>query len=215
MRNEDWEPIYSEILKDMGYDRASDETSARVLKALMLNADLITEDELGIKDTVSVFGAADSLMDDIGKKEPEGTLISAGSATSVLMSIGLVPDILVTDLDGDIEPQITASGMGAITLIHAHGDNTDLIMRYAKEFTGKVMLTTQSRPDLVLCNFGGFTDGDRAVCLARHMGAKRIFLYGFDFDVPSFKDGSDPEVKMRKLRWAERIIGNSSDIVRL
>ena len=36
MRNEDWEPIYSEILEDMGYDRASDETSARVLKALML-----------------------------------------------------------------------------------------------------------------------------------------------------------------------------------
>jgi len=215
MRNEDWEPVYSEILKDMGYDRTSDETSARVLKALMLNADMITEDELGIKDTVSVFGAADCLMDDIAKKEPEGTLISAGSATSTLMSMGLVPDIVVTDLDGDIEPQIAASGMGAITLIHAHGDNTDLIMKYAKEFTGKVMLTTQSKPDLVLCNFGGFTDGDRAVCLARHMGAKKIFLYGFDFEKPSFKDGSDPEVKMRKLKWAERIIGSSSDIIRL
>ena len=215
MRNEDWEPIYSEILEDMGYDRASDETSARVLKALMLNADLITEDELGIKETVSVFGAADRLMDDIAKEEPEGTLISAGSATSTLMSMGLVPDIVVTDLDGDIEPQIAASGMGAITLIHAHGDNTDLIMRYAKEFTGKVMLTTQSKPDLVLCNFGGFTDGDRAVCLARHMGAKRIVLYGFDFEKPSFKDGSIPEVKMKKLRWAKRIIGSSKDIVRI
>ena len=38
MRNEDWEPVYSEILADMGYDRASDENSARVLKALMVNA---------------------------------------------------------------------------------------------------------------------------------------------------------------------------------
>ena len=215
MRNEDWEPIYSEILEDMGYDRASDEMSARVLRSLMLNADLITEDELGIGDTVSIFGAADCLMDDISKKEPEGTLISAGSATSVLMSMGLVPDIVVTDLDGDIGPQISASGMGAVTIIHAHGDNIDLIREYAKEFTGKVMITTQSKPDLVLCNFGGFTDGDRAVCLARHMGAKRIYLYGFDFANPSYKDGSDPEIKKRKLRWAERIIGSSSDIIRL
>ena len=47
------------------------------------------------------------------------------------------------------------------------------------------------------------------------MGAKRIVLYGFDFEKPSFKDGSIPEVKMKKLRWAERIIGSSKDIVRI
>ena len=213
MRNEDWEPIYSEILKDMGYDRASDENSAKVLRTLMLNADLITEDEVDVKDTVSIFGAADSLSSDIERKRPEGTLISAGSATSVVMSKGILPDIVVTDLDGDIDSQIEASREGAVTLIHAHGDNIDLIMRYAKEFTGKVILTTQSRPDMVLCNFGGFTDGDRAVCFARHMGAKRILLYGFDFDNPSDKDGSDPAVKMKKLSWAKRIIGDSPDIV--
>ena len=213
MRNEDWEPIYSEILKDMGYDRASDENSAKVLRTLMLNADLITEDEVDVRDTVSIFGAADSLSSYIERRGPEGTLISAGSATSVVMSKGILPDIVVTDLDGDIDSQIEASRKGAVTLIHAHGDNIDLIMRYAKEFTGKVILTTQSRPDMVLCNFGGFTDGDRAVCFARHMGAKRIVLYGFDFDNPSDKDGSDPEVKRKKLSWAKRIIGDSPDIV--
>ena len=215
MRNEDWEPIYSEILADMGYDRASDENSARVLKALMVNADLITEDELGIGDTVSVFGAADSLSDDIRKKAPEGTLISAGSATSAVMDAGIMPDIVVTDLDGDVGRQIEANRAGAIAVLHAHGDNIDLIMRYAKEFTGKVMITTQSKPDNVICNFGGFTDGDRAVCLARYMGAKRIILYGFDFDNPSQKDGSDPQIKKKKLSWAKRIIGDSPDIVRI
>lgn len=215
MRNEDWEPIYREILSDMGYDRASDENSAKVLRTLMLNADLITEDEVPVGDTVSVFGAAESLMSDIAKVRPEGTLISAGSATSTLMSLGIVPDIVVTDLDGDIDSQIEASRRGAVTLIHAHGDNIDLIMGYAKGFTGKVILTTQSKPDFVLCNFGGFTDGDRAVCFARHMGAKRILLYGFDFDNPSSKDGSDTAVKKKKLQWAKRIIGESSDIVRI
>ena len=215
MRNEDWEPIYREILSDMGYDRASDENSAKVLRTLMLNADLITEDEVPVGDTVSVFGAAESLMSDIAKVRPEGTLISAGSATSTLMSLGIVPDIVVTDLDGDIDSQIEASRRGAVTLIHAHGDNIDLIMGYAKGFTGKVILTTQSKPDFVLCNFGGFTDGDRAVCFARHMGAKRILLYGFDFNNPSSKDGSDTAVKKKKLQWAKRIIGESSDIVRI
>ena len=215
MRNEDWDPIYCEILKDMGYDRASDENAARVLKALMVNANLITDDELEIEDTVSIFGAADSLASDIEKRRPEGTLISAGSATSAVMSMGMTPDIVVTDLDGDIGPQIEASGNGAVTLIHAHGDNIDLIMRYSKEFTGKVILTTQSKPDMVLYNFGGFTDGDRAVCFARHMGARKIILYGFDFDNPSSKIGSDPAVKKKKLRWAKRIIGDSSDIIRI
>ena len=215
MRNEDWDPIYSEILKDFGYDRESDESSARVLKTLMVNADLITEDELGIKDTVSVFGAADCLSDDIRKRSPEGTMISAGSATSAVMKAGIIPDIVVTDLDGDIESQIEANRKGAVAVLHAHGDNTDLIMRYSKEFTGKVLLTTQSKPDFVICNFGGFTDGDRAVCLARHMGAGKILLYGFDFDNPSAKCGSDPETKKRKLSWARKIIGDSPDIIRI
>lgn len=217
MRNEDWEPIYSDILADMGYDRASDENSAKVLRTLMLNADLIMDDELEdlIGDTVSIFGAADSLRSDISKRGPEGTLISAGSATSEVMDMGIIPDIVVTDLDGDVGKQIEASKAGAITLIHAHGDNIDLIMRYAKEFTGKVILTTQSKPDLVLCNFGGFTDGDRAVCLARHFGARNIFLYGFDFDNPSVKEDSDPEIKRKKLSWAKRIIGDSPDIIRI
>ena len=215
MGNEDWDPVYCEILKDMGYDRASDENAARVLKALMVNANLITDDELPSGDVFSIFGAADSLPSDIAKRRPEGVLISAGSATSMVMSMGITPDIVVTDLDGDVTSQIDASKKGAVTLIHAHGDNIDLIMQYAKEFTGKVILTTQTRPDLVLYNFGGFTDGDRAVCLARHLGAKKIFLYGFDFDNPSSKDGSDPSVKKRKLQWAKRIIGDSDDIVRI
>ena len=216
MKPEEWEPIYSEILSDMGYDRRADETSARVLSALMPNADLLSDDDIAsmIGPEVSVFGAADSLLSDISKKQPSGTLISAGSATSAVMGAGILPDIVVTDLDGDIDAQIEASRKGSVTLIHAHGDNTDLIMRYAKEFTGRVMLTTQSRPDRALWNFGGFTDGDRAVCLARHFGAQCILLYGFDFLHPSDKDGSDPAVKARKLAWAERIIGTDR-IVRI
>lgn len=213
---EEWEPIYSSIISDMGYSRMSDEASARLLKSLMLNADIMMESDLRIGEEVSVFGGSDDLWDDISRKEPAGTLISAGSATETLVINGIIPDIVVTDLDGDIESQLQASEMGAVTLIHAHGDNSELIMTYAKEFKGKVILTTQSVPDRILCNFGGFTDGDRAVCLARHFGARRINLYGFDYEHPSSKDGSDPAVKLRKLAWAKRIIeSRTDDIVRI
>lgn len=192
----------------MGYDRSEDENSVRVLKAVTVNCDLQTEDilEETIVRHTSVFGAADSLLEDISRVPPQGTLVAAGSSILALEKAGIVPDILVTDLDGDIDAQLKASSLGAVAVIHAHGDNADLIQRYASRFKGPVILTTQSAPEITVCNFGGFTDGDRAVCLARHFGAKKIDLYGFDFDHPSNKVDSDADVKRRKLSWAKRII---------
>ena len=203
-----WEDIYKEILRDMGYDRSSDESSARLLKTLTQMSDLIDDDDVYdlMRGTVTIIGPAEPDLSGLDGK----TVIAAGSATEAVMK-ALVPDIVVTDLDGDIQSQIEASDRGAITFIHAHGDNSDLIMRYAKEFRGPIVLTTQATPDNVIRNYGGFTDGDRAVCIARHFGASEIELRGFDFEVPTVKDGSDPETKKRKLAWAKRIIMDGSD----
>jgi hypothetical protein len=178
-----------------------------VLKAVTVNLDLISDDDLGelIGPVSTVMGAAACLEDDIASKGIEGTSIVAGSASGRVLALGIVPDILVTDLDGDIAPQLEISSKGAVTLIHAHGDNMDLITRYAPEFEGPVVLTTQSEPSNTVYDFGGFTDGDRAVCMARHFGS-RVRLLGFDFANPYPKPGGDPAFKARKLRWAERII---------
>lgn len=210
MRLEDWEPIYERILSDFGYDRSQDESSARMLRALMVNADLMTDDELAslLHGRITIVGGADSASKELEGFVPDGTVISAGSAITAVMGAGIIPDIIVTDLDGDIDLQIEASKKGAVTLIHAHGDNADLIMRYAKEFTGKVVLTTQSRPDYLMRNYGGFTDGDRAYCMVRHFGFNDIRMIGFDYDRPSSKIGSDPSVKLKKLSWAKRIISS-------
>ena len=210
MQFSEWEPVYREIMTDLGIKRSSDEASARSLKMLTLNSDLADEDMLIriIGEEVIVAGGNVSEKDiDVLRGMHKGTaLISAGSATDILMSNGIVPDIMVTDLDGNVELQKKASSSGSLTMMHAHGDNDDLIRAHAKDFTGPVMITTQSTPDAVLFNFGGFTDGDRAVCAARHFGAKKIILFGFDFDVPAHKDGADIEMKKRKLRWAKKVI---------
>ena len=45
MRFSEWEPVYLDIIADMGYDRSDDEACVRVLKAVTLNSDLVTEDD--------------------------------------------------------------------------------------------------------------------------------------------------------------------------
>ena len=209
MRFSDWEPIYIKILEDFGFDRSEDEMNVRILKMVTVNSDLIDDDEFGecFGDEVTVFGNAPCLKSDIDSKGFAGTLVASGSSVGRLLDRGIRPDVVVTDLDGDIDSQIEASAKGAVTAIHAHGDNGDLIRMYAGSFKGRILLTTQSTPENTVYDFGGFTDGDRAVCMAVHFGAGRIHLRGFDYDDPMPKDGNDPSMKKRKLAWAERIIG--------
>ena len=212
----EWERTYLEIISDFGFDRESDESSARMLKAVTMNSDLEMDDVLNdlIGRTVTVIGNGPDMETSLKEENIHGTVICSGSAVERVMMSGIVPDIIVTDLDGPIAPQIKSNMMGSVTLLHAHGDNSHLVQRYASEFKGPVILTTQSIPDSIVLNYGGFTDGDRAVCLARHFGAKEIFLVGFDFEHPYLKDGADPEVKKRKLAWAKKIIFdmNSPDV---
>ncbi len=158
-------------------------------------------------EDVTVLGNGPNLEQELRQQAPAGTVITADGATSTLMhTLGRVPDIIVTDLDGDAVDQIAANAQGAIVVVLAHGDNEELVRRYAPWFTGPVTPTTQGRPFDGVYNFGGFTDGDRAVMLARHMGAIRIHLRGFDLENPRPKAGKDPAVKLRKLQIARDLI---------
>ncbi len=209
----DWEPVYLSICSDMGYDPLLDDMSARTLLAVLQNSDVRDDDSVAplVGRTATVLGASRGLEEDIASKGVEGTVIASGSAVGRALAAGVRPDIVVTDLDGDIQPQIDACNGGVLTVILAHGDNPDLVRTCAPLFRGPVVPATQGRPFGILRNYGGFTDGDRAVCLADEFGAEEIRLLGFDFEDPYPKEGRDPEVKKRKLAWARRII---SDVLR-
>jgi uncharacterized Rossmann fold enzyme len=208
MRFEDWEPVYMRILEEFGFSRIEDERSARWLEALLIGKDLCDEACIRrrIMEEVTICGDAPSLEANLTFFGVKGTIISADGATKVLVDAGIRPDVIVTDLDGDIESQIEANRHGALVVVHAHGDNIAAIERYVKHFNGLIAGTTQSKPTGSLFNFGGFTDGDRAVMLARHFGAKRIRLLGFDFKEPRQKDGKEQAIKSRKLEWARALI---------
>ena len=202
-----WEPFYDEILKDFGFSREKDEAVAVELDKL-LGGNRVPDSSLRklIRGKeVTVAGNGPNVAQEIGGAR--GVLLTADEATSVALEKGLLPAILVTDLDGTVSDQVKANVEGAIAVIHGHGDNGPAVRQWAPRFSGATMATTQSRPFGGLRNFGGFTDGDRAVFLADHFGAARIHLVGFDFEHPNAKD-LDRRTKQRKLDWAYILLGS-------
>ncbi len=204
---ETWQPFYEQILKDFGFSREKDEAVAAELDKI-LGGNRVPDSSLRkiIRGKeVTVAGNGPNLEEEIG--EARGVLLTADEATSVARGKGLVPAILVTDLDGDVADQVKANAEGTIAVIHGHGDNGPAVREWAPRFSGATVATTQSRPLGGLRNFGGFTDGDRAVFLADHFGAARIQLVGFDFERPNTKD-VDRRTKQRKLDWAYILLGS-------
>jgi len=204
----EWEPFYIQIQKDFGFSRAKDEESARLLSELVRGkkscGDACLREIIG--EEVTVCGHAPRLEKDLEGRKLRGTVIVADGATSILMERGIVPQLIVSDLDGEIAPQVRANSIGSVAVIHAHGDNMERLREFVPLFKGKVIASTQSRPFGNVRNYGGFTDGDRGVVLARHFGAKRILLLGFDFSAPREKAGKDINTKSRKLEWARKLV---------
>ncbi|KKH45293.1 6-hydroxymethylpterin diphosphokinase MptE-like protein [Methanosarcina sp. 1.H.A.2.2] len=203
-----WEPIYERILEDFGFDRKGDEEAARLLSQKLTERNTASLFEL--KDTVSgkpllVCGNAPGLRNELSKIDLSAfVIVAADGAAAVLMDMGRVPEVICTDLDGnseaDIEKEILACTRGSIVLIHAHGDNMDKLEKYVPRFR-RFIATTQARPLDNVYNFGGFSDGDRCVFVAREFGAKSIRLAGFDFEDPSVNP-----IKKKKLNWAKELI---------
>lgn len=201
----EWEPVYSEILKDMGFSREEDERAALLLSRMLDPAkttDVSILRELIEGRDVLVCGNAPGLRDGLLSVDTTRyVVVAADGAAAVVLDSGTVPDIIVTDLDGNVEREIDSNRKGSIMVVHAHGDNIDKLEKYVP-LLNKVVGSTQSAPLRNVYNFGGFSDGDRCVFLAREFGASGITLVGFDFD-----DENVTPIKQKKLHWARKLIG--------
>lgn len=210
MKFDEWEPIYKLILEDMHWERMYDEAAARTLSKL-----LETKSRKKIPDVIDisilnraiydkdvlVCGKAPCLKDDIKNVDfKKYVVIAADGATSVLINNGIAPNVVVTDLDGNMDDEARANDLGAIMVVHAHGDNMDALCEELPRLK-RVIGTTQSTPLSNVYNFGGFSDGDRSVFLAKEMGARSITLIGFDY-----RDENVTPIKKKKLLWAEKLI---------
>ncbi|MDG6928949.1 MAG: DUF115 domain-containing protein [Nitrososphaerota archaeon] len=220
----DWRRVYPRIASEFNYDPRTDEEAAALLAGLL--AERAARDSGALPrlsallrgSSAFVFGAGPSLPRDaelfMATGLRGGACLAADGAARCLLSHGLVPSVVVTDLDGGAEGLLEASARGAVTVVHAHGDNVRLLEECVPLFEGQVVGTTQVDPLPDVHNFGGFTDGDRAVLLAGGLGASRIVLAGMDlggvvgmYSKPSLT-GDTPAwpAKARKLAWAGRIL---------
>ena len=190
MRWADWEPIYQEILADFGYDRKADEDARDLLAKLAAN---LPRPTVALDGEITIAGPHRAAL-------PPDARVLATDAASWAFPRAIA---IVTDLDGDVQAQIDAE---VPLYVHAHGDNMPALERWVPRMRGPVQPTTQAEPVSGVANHGGFTDGDRAACIAVALGAQRLLLAGFDWHAPAAKPGRDPDVKRRKLAWGRRIV---------
>jgi uncharacterized Rossmann fold enzyme len=191
------------IVERFGLDPEADLEAARVLDGILPEPDIAELKKLVHGKDCVVLGAGPSLEDDLKKLESKGwmdkSFISADGATSALLK-HRPPDIVVTDLDGNIRDQVKAWERGSWLVLHAHGDNLENIRRVASQIDVRVLGTTQVEPFGKLFNFGGFTDGDRAAFMAHELGASRIYLVGMDLGSEIGKYSGDKDLKRKIVK---------------
>ena len=206
-----WKKRYFSILKELNYSEKKDKESAVILDSILKKTDTIEKVREIIKGkTVFVIGSGPSLSIAIPKlkKLKKSIKIAADSSLKPLIDNGIIPDIIVTDLDGNEDAIKKISKTKSIFVIHAHGDNIEKLQMVKK--MKNCIGTTQTNPFNKIQNFGGFTDGDRGVFLASHFDAKKIILFGMDFgnQIGKFSNTkrSDREIKLKKLEIGKDLL---------
>jgi uncharacterized Rossmann fold enzyme len=216
MQIDEWLRWYN-IIKDTFHYSIVDDTNASILLSMMIKGRELSIDTLkGCiegKD-VLIFGAGPSLLQSLHDIIANGiridalTLIACDGASQALIEHGIKPDIVVTDLDGNHEYLLTSDTLGAVMVVHAHADNVNL-MRYMVPKLRNIIATTQVKPLHNVYNFGGFTDGDRAVFLASEFNARSIILAGMDFgyEVGYYSKRSyNIGLKVAKMQFAKMLL---------
>jgi 2-amino-4-hydroxy-6-hydroxymethyldihydropteridine diphosphokinase len=211
---ETWALRYAEIQREFGFPFDREELAARTLERLLRPAD--RTDPLGrlglriaARDAVIVGRAPGAGPPPVWRLPPSAdrpVLIAADGATETCLAAGLVPSIVVTDLDGPVASEVNASGRGSLVVVHAHGDNIAALERWVPEFPGELAGSWAGPPRPALLDVGGFTDGDRGAFLAEALRARRILLWGFDFDQVDAPDPTRRAQKLAKLRWARKLL---------
>lgn len=225
--------IQDEIRSHFGWKLAADLRSARELHAACENSNqsftistdqsrletlLRLQDKL-ISRPITVLGAAAEVEDVLAAIDDGHGIIAADGAVGVLTETDVSAvawealQCVVSDADGDPSHLRMAAERKIPFILHAHGDNIP-------EWTSFLQILNQNNTPLILThqtpenilgmhNPGGFTDGDRAVCIALSLNVSpsQLTLRGFRTDIIGRWTGSTvPERKMRKLEWMKRVL---------
>jgi len=213
------------IASALGLSVSRDYEASRVLDALIRDrvADVSDLRKVVEGKLVLVVGAGPSIEGNLSKVlDVVDALVAADGASSRLLELRASPDIIVTDLDGDLNDIYESWRRGSHVVVHAHGDNIPALKAYVRKFDDRLIGTTQVKPVGCLHNFGGFTDGDRAVFMCMELGCRAVLMTGMDFSTvvgkyskPWLKEDvaawpfkrAKFTIAKRLLSWASRLYG--------
>ena len=228
----DWlsfEPHYKRVASDLELNIAKDYEITEKFISLLKHDNShgfnsILEKILHIEKSKGwIFGAGPSLENDfeIFSKNymPETDLIVGVDGSSLfLREQGYLPDIIFSDLDGSLDALLDCTSQGSILILHAHGDNFNIVKKFYPEIVKYDFLpTVQTKPfEPFVYNFGGFTDGDRAISgFLEWFPSITVLLLGFTFGKIQGKYSKPTklkshteaaEFKLKKLKFAKEFI---------
>ncbi|MDJ0274106.1 MAG: 6-hydroxymethylpterin diphosphokinase MptE-like protein [Nitrososphaerota archaeon] len=219
-----WSDEYRWITEFLGIDESADRMALDLpLEAFRYRPCLLPDARRKFGGKVAiVIGASESVLRDLEHLfslqtlwEGRAFLVVADTATPLVLSRGIVPDVVVTDLDGPVDALLRASRSGSLLFVHAHGDNIGALRETLPLLGDRIEPTTQvPRPVGHVHNFGGFTDGDRAAYVSVALGARAVVLLGMCLtcgvsrlsSIGKSKSGNWEERKSRKLLVAARTL---------
>ncbi|MGH9879229.1 MAG: 6-hydroxymethylpterin diphosphokinase MptE-like protein, partial [Nitrososphaerales archaeon] len=152
----EWLKWYDKLRVKFGYSVVEDQNAARLLSELLegRSLDLKILSDLIYSKNVLVVGAGPSLEDSLPKIHSlkQFTTIAADGVCQAMLENNIRPDVVVTDLDGSHEYLLQSDKMGSIMVVHAHGDNVDLIRNLVPKLKNCIG-TTQVKPLHNVYNF--------------------------------------------------------------
>ena len=112
-----WWPLQEEINTEFGFSRSREKVSSRLISRLYQPKGNLSK--IILNNKVTIVGAGISEKDTI----PGGIKIAADGAVSACLERNIIPDIIVTDLDGNLPEMVWANKEGSKIVVHAHVDN--------------------------------------------------------------------------------------------
>ena len=201
-----WSHKYLEVVRSLDLNMSEDRKATLILDRIIKQDDVGKVQAIIEGRPVIVYGCGPSLENDMNKIWESGlharfVNVAVDGAVKALLQYNIVPQINVTDLDGDIPSIVRANQLGCVTMVHAHTESIRTILKVWPHLKGSVVGTTHSEPTGKVHNFGGFTDGDRAVHIVEHFKPYFIVLAGMDFGhvIGVYSGKYDPVKKHRGL----------------
>lgn len=231
----EWISVYEEIAKLLSISKESDLEATYLLANMLKNMDLekihaIVKNRFTNKN-ILLFAAGPTLTIYAEKilkyfinsvSRDSIALVAVDGVAKYFRELDVVPDAIVTDLDGDVNSILYyGEKYNTIVFVHAHGDNMDKLKKVVPKLLktrAYIVGTTQVKPVEPLMNYTGFTDGDRALSTVLYYNPKRVIMVGMDFGYKIGKYSKplnrgqviDLEKKIIKLQIAYKLVNEFS-----